>query len=243
MNIPLNMAPIRRGFCVCLAAALTACGHSAPSESDAQTAVQARIGDCDYLHVSDFTKVNGIRTDENTYQVEVKYTLTLTPTSDMKQRATALNADRAKLADLKQAYEAAKSSYKADEDVWVQAHEHDPDTSIATHDPTDPTKVTYNVELGESGARMKYMHDHGDGINGGATAEAYADQQERIRQDANVQIFANDLHKECQNVQLKPLGQAFHGVSASTDLTEAVPNQWDETIVMVKTDNGWQEAQ
>lgn len=242
MNIPLNMASIRRAFCVCLTAALTACGHSAPSESDAKTAVQARIGDCDYLHVSDFTKVNGIRIDENTYQVEVKYTLSLTPTSEMKQRATALNADRAKLADLKQVYEAAKVGYKTDEDTWVQAHQHDPDTSIATHDPTDPTKVTYTMELGESGARMKYLHDHGDGINGGATAEPYADQQERVRQDANLQIFANDVRKECQNVQLKTLGQAFHGVSASTDLTEAVQNQWDETIVMVKTDNGWQEA-
>jgi hypothetical protein len=242
MKITQKMKFTRIALYAFVAASLAACGHNAPSESDAKNAVQARIGDCDYLHVSDFTKVNGIPSNENAYQVEVKYRLTLTPTSEMKQRAAALNTDRAKLADLKQAYDAAKADYKTNEDAWVLAHEHDPDTSIATHDPTDPTKVMYNVELGESGARMKYLHDHGDGINGGATAKAYADQQERVRQEADIQIFANDLRKECPNIQLKTLGQAFHGVSALTDLTEQVQNQWDETIMMIKTDNGWQEA-
>ncbi|VWC30280.1 hypothetical protein BLA9940_00028 [Burkholderia aenigmatica] len=33
---------------ICLVASLAACGHSTPSESDAKSAVQARIGDCDY---------------------------------------------------------------------------------------------------------------------------------------------------------------------------------------------------
>ncbi|WP_175916091.1 hypothetical protein [Burkholderia sp. BCC1638] len=243
MKTTHNKIATRVALYACIAATLTACGHSAPSESDAKTAVQARIGDCNYLRVSDFNKVNGIPIAENTYKVEVKYTLTLTPTSDMKDRAKALNTDRAKLSDAKQTYDAARADYHAAEAAWVEAHKHDPDTSISSPDPADPAKVIYPVELGESGARNKYMHDHSDGLNGGGTADSYAEQQERVRQEANVQIFANDLRKECQNVQLRTLGQAFHGVSASTDLTEEVQNQWDETIMMVKTDNGWQEAQ
>ncbi|MGU7776300.1 hypothetical protein ACV229_39875 [Burkholderia sp. MR1-5-21] len=243
MKTTHNKIATRVALYACIAATLTACGHSAPSESDAKTALQARIGDCDYLHVSDFTKVNGISIDENTYKVEVKYTLTLTPTSDMKERAKVLNADRAKLSDVKQTYDAARANYDAAETAWVDAHKHDPDTSISSPDPADPSKVTYPVELGESGARNKYIHDHSDGLNGSGTAGAYAEQQERVRQEANVQIFANDLRKECQNVQLRTLGQAFHGVSAATDLTESVQNQWDETFVMIRTDNGWQEAQ
>ncbi|WP_367188836.1 hypothetical protein [Burkholderia sp. Ed8] len=242
MKTTHKLIATRIALFTCVAASLTACGHSSPSESDAKTAVQARIGDCDYLRVSDFTKINGTQVSDNLYQVEVKYSLTLTPTSDMKQRAETLNSDRAKLAEAKQAYDAARASSKADEDAWVQAHQHDPDTSIATHDPADPTKVTYTVELGESGARNKYLREHSGQLNGGATAEAYAVQQEHVRQDANIPSFANNLRKECPSIQLKALGQAFHGVNASTDLTQKVQNEWNETISMIKTDNGWQEV-
>ncbi|WP_175787318.1 hypothetical protein [Burkholderia anthina] len=242
MKTIAKLAPLRLALLTCLVASLAACGHSTPSESDAKAAIQARIGDCDYLRVSDFTKINGVQVSDNLYQVEVKYSLTLTPTSDMQRRAEALNADRAKLAEAKQAYDAARASFKADEDAWVQAHQHDPDTSISARDPADPTKVTYAVELGESGARNQYLREHSDQLNGGATAEAYAAQQERVRQDANVPNFANDLSKECPTIQLKALGQAFHGVNASTDLTQKVQNEWSETISMIKTDNGWQEV-
>ncbi|WP_175907995.1 hypothetical protein [Burkholderia seminalis] len=242
MKTTHRLIATRIALFTCITTSLAACGNSSPSESDAKTAVQARIGACDYLRVSDFTKINGTQVGDNLYQVEVKYSLILTPTSDMKQRAETLNADRVKLAEAKQAYAAASASSKADEDAWVQAHQHDPDTSIATHDPADPTKVTYTVELGESGARNQYLREHSGQLNGGATAEAYATQQERVRQDANVPNFANDLRKECPNIQLKALEQAFHRVNASTDLTQEVQNKWSETISIVKTDNGWQEA-
>ncbi|WP_266230097.1 hypothetical protein [Paraburkholderia sp. CNPSo 3076] len=70
-----------------LTALLAACGNSAPSESDAKQAVQAQLGDCKYVEMSDFNRVNGTQgSDDHHYQVEVKYSLTLEADGDQKNK-------------------------------------------------------------------------------------------------------------------------------------------------------------
>lgn len=73
------------GVYALLSVLLTACGNSAPSESAAKTAFQSQISNCPDLTLIHFSKTNGIPGDDpNTYQVEIKYTLKLEPTSDEK---------------------------------------------------------------------------------------------------------------------------------------------------------------
>lgn len=66
---------------------LAACGSGAPSESDAKHAVQAQLGDCKYVEMSDFNRVNGSQgSDDRHYQVEVQYSLTLEADSGQKDK-------------------------------------------------------------------------------------------------------------------------------------------------------------
>lgn len=66
---------------------LAACGNSAPSESDAKHAVQAQLGDCKYVEMSDFNRVNGTQgSDDRHYQVDVRYSLTVEADSNQKDK-------------------------------------------------------------------------------------------------------------------------------------------------------------
>lgn len=66
---------------------LAACGNSAPSESAAKQAIQAQLGDCKYVEMSDFNRVNGAQgSDDRHYQVDVQYSLTLEADSNQKDK-------------------------------------------------------------------------------------------------------------------------------------------------------------
>jgi hypothetical protein len=65
---------------------LAACGHSAPSESDAKAAIQSKLQGCPYLSLESFKKTNGIPGDDpNSYRVDVAYTLKFKPTDDEQE--------------------------------------------------------------------------------------------------------------------------------------------------------------
>jgi hypothetical protein len=77
----------RLTLCSSIVVALAACGHSTPSESDARQAVKAGLGDCKYVSMSDFDKVNGQQgDDENHYEVQIKYKLTLEADGDQRDK-------------------------------------------------------------------------------------------------------------------------------------------------------------
>jgi hypothetical protein len=82
MNTFINT--LRISFASLLLVSLAACGGNGPSESQAKAAIQDRLGDCKYFAIEHFTKVNGIPIDDNDYQVEVKYTVSLTPDDTLK---------------------------------------------------------------------------------------------------------------------------------------------------------------
>ncbi|MBK8524889.1 MAG: hypothetical protein IPL58_12950 [Betaproteobacteria bacterium] len=85
---------------VAVAIALSACSKSAPSESDARNVIQGLLGDCRYLSLDRFERVNGIPQGENGYQVAIKYTIKVTPVpenariiGDMSGKLTEANED------------------------------------------------------------------------------------------------------------------------------------------------------
>lgn len=87
MKISYGMKCAQVALCIPLISVLAACGNSAPSESDAKHAVEAQLGECKYVDLSDFSKVNGIQgNDDHHYQVEVQYDLTLEADSDQKDK-------------------------------------------------------------------------------------------------------------------------------------------------------------
>jgi len=93
-----------------------------PQSSDAKAAVEARLGDCKYFKVSSFEKTNGIPIGNTDYQVEVKYTVSLTPGSDMSDR---LKED----VKLFQQYQLIKADYSARKEELTKAF----NTTMAAH--------------------------------------------------------------------------------------------------------------
>jgi hypothetical protein len=74
-------------LCASIISTFGACGHSTPGESDAKQAIRTELGDCKYVEMSDFDKVNGQEGDDaNHYEVQVKYRLTLNADSDQKDK-------------------------------------------------------------------------------------------------------------------------------------------------------------
>lgn len=87
MKIPFSTKGVQAVLCASLTALLAACGNSTPSESDAKYAVKAQLGDCKYVEMSDFSRVNGVQgSDDQHYQVEVQYNLTLEADSDQTDK-------------------------------------------------------------------------------------------------------------------------------------------------------------
>lgn len=94
---------------------LSACS-SVLSESDAKAAVEAPLGDCEYLSIGSFEKVNGTPQGDNHYLVDVKYTITTKPTPDIK------------------AYAGEKYAREVDNLKQQVAHAHDVDNAWKTAD-------------------------------------------------------------------------------------------------------------
>jgi len=85
LKIYLHKRASRLSASVVIAAALAACSSSdRPSESEARTALEAYLGNCQYIDVSDFRKVNGIPQEDGTYIVKLDFSAKITPTDAIK---------------------------------------------------------------------------------------------------------------------------------------------------------------
>lgn len=74
----------RRTLAVALGIAITvslaACSDSSkPSESEAKQALQSYLGNCQYIDISKFRKVNGVPQQDGSYLIEVDFKATLNP--------------------------------------------------------------------------------------------------------------------------------------------------------------------
>lgn len=100
MNHPRYKKLAALALCVSMLTTLAACGHSAPSASDARAVIQSQLDGCPYLSLEDFKKSNGIPGDDpNSYRVDVAYTLRFKPSDDerdsMKQWGTLMKQQAA----------------------------------------------------------------------------------------------------------------------------------------------------
>jgi hypothetical protein len=116
----------RLALCVSMLTILAACGHSAPSESDARAVIQSQLDGCPYLSLADFKKTNGIPGDDSSsYRVDVAYTLKFKPSDDeqdsMKQWAKLMKQQTALNQEEQQDLNAASAKYPSGTDESLAA--------------------------------------------------------------------------------------------------------------------------
>ena len=223
MKNKCNTALARLVLVTFMAAALTACGHSAPSESDAKAAVEARLGDCKYFKISSFQKTNGIPIDNTDYRVEVKYTVSLMPSSDMSDR---LKED----VKLFQQYQLIKADYSARKDELTKAF----NTTMAAHNGDSgfddaAANDQYRESLQMDPQLVKDMND-------------VKDIAAKIGPESGSGIFQKAIAQECPNLRVSNgFMLAFFGPNVTLDqMADGMSAGFTETIPMEKTDNGWQ---
>jgi hypothetical protein len=200
------------------ATALSACSNS-PSESDAKAAVQAYLGGCEYLSIEHFDKVNGTPQGDGHYLVDVKYTIAMKPTPDIKAYASekyAKEVDSLKT-QLAHAHE-VENAWKADEQAWLQAN---PGQDAAAYE------VAHQDGWADYQKVMPLLLS-GDQLVSNAPRTAKAAMERAMRQT-------------CPNVNSSLLDNFFSGSEPVEQYADGPDETFTGKIPMTKTDNGWQE--
>lgn len=209
MKNPRSSGVARLALCASMISTLTACGHSAPSESDAKAALESRIADCSYLTLTEFKKTNGLPGDDpNSYQVEVSYTLKFKP-SDEEQ-------------------ESMKK--------WGKLMKQEAAIDNQEQQEIDVVMAKYSTGSDESADGIKQIE------------AKYKDQQDDLKQQLSQTLdarnFISSIPNKCSNVPRSTLMNFFATAQDGVDLIhDGVEKSYTGTISMIKTDNGWQEAQ
>ncbi|KAE8760840.1 hypothetical protein FSO04_06335 [Paraburkholderia madseniana] len=223
MNHPRNAGAVRLGLCVAMTVVLAACSHSAPSESDAKAVIKQRLADCKYFTIDSFDKTNGTPIDENDYNVDVKYTVSLKPGSDMSDR---LKED----AKLFQQYQLIKADYSARKDELTKTF----NTTMAAHngDPSFNDAAAndqYRQSLQTDPQLVKDMND-------------VKDIAAKIGPVSGSGLFQKAIVQECPNLHVSNgFMLTFFGPKITLDqMADGMSAEFTETIPMMRTDNGWQ---
>jgi hypothetical protein len=223
MKNKFDAAFARLVLVTCVAATLTACGHSTPSESDAKSVLKQRLADCKYFSIESFDKTNGIPLDDNNYRVEVKYTVSLKPGSELSDR---LKED----AKLFQQYQLIKADYSARKDELTKAF----NTTMAAHNGDSgfddaAANDQYRQSLQTDPQLVKDMND-------------VKDIAAKIGPVSGSGIFQKAIAQECPNLHVSNgFMLTFFGPNVTLDqMADGMSAGFTETIPMEKTDNGWQ---
>lgn len=198
--------------------ALSGCSKG-PSESDAKAAVQTALGNCEYLSIERFDKVNGTTLGDNHYLVEIKYSVKMKPTPDIKAYASEKYAEE--VANLKQQVAHAhevENSWKSDEQAWMQAN---PGSTISAYE------VAHKDGWDEY-EKVAPLLVKGDQLIADAPRTAKAAMGRAMRQS-------------CPNVAPALLNNMFSGDDPVEQYASGVEQTFTGKVAMVKTDNGWQE--
>lgn len=200
------------------AAALSACS-SGPSDSDAKAAIQASLGGCEYLSIDHFEKVNGTPQGDGHYLVDVKYTVSMKPTPDIKAYASekyAKEVDNLK-SQLAHAHD-VENAWKADEQAWIQANpgQNSSGYEVAHQDGWAAYQTVVPLLLG------------GDQLVNNAPRNAKAAMERAMRQ-------------ACPNVSSTLLENFFNGNEPVEQYADEIRETFTGKLSMVKTDNGWRE--
>ncbi|CAE6969147.1 hypothetical protein R69608_07175 [Paraburkholderia nemoris] len=200
------------------AVALSACSNG-PSESDVKAAIQTSLGGCEYLSVDNFEKVNGTPQGDNHYLVDVKYTIKMKPTADIK------------------AYAGEKYAQEVDNLKQQVAHAHDVENAWKTAEQawirTNPGQDASAYEVAHQDGWADYQKVMplllgGDQLVNGAPRTAKAAMERAMRQT-------------CRNVNSSLLDNLFNGYEAVEQYADSIEENFTGKLSMVKTDNGWRE--
>lgn len=225
MKIKPDMRFARMALYTCIAAGLAACGHSTPSDSDAKSVIKQRLAGCKYFTIDSFDKTNGTPIDENDYNVDVKYTVSLKPGSDMSDR---LKEDT----KLFQQYQLIKADYSARKDeltktfnATMAAHNGDPSFNDAA------ASDQYRQSLQTDPQLVKDMND-------------VRDIAPKIGPVSGSGLFQKAIAQECPNLHVSNgFMLTFFGPKITLDqMTDGMSAEFTESIPMMRTDNGWQET-
>ncbi|AOJ97501.1 hypothetical protein [Burkholderia vietnamiensis] len=200
------------------ATALSACSNG-PSESDAKAAVQASLGACEHLSIDHFEKVNGTPQGDGHYLVDVKYTISMKPTPDIKAYASekyAQEVDNLKK-QIAHAHE-VENAWKADEQAWIQAN---PGQNSSAYE------VAHQDGWAEYQKAMPLLLG-GDQLMNNAPRNAKAAMERAMQQ-------------VCPNVSSTLLDNFFKGGEPVGQYADGIEESFTGKVAMVKTENGWQE--
>ncbi|WGS51107.1 hypothetical protein LFL96_06280 [Paraburkholderia sp. D15] len=200
------------------AVALSACSNG-PSENDAKAAIQTSLGGCEYLSVDHFEKVNGTPQGDNRYLVDVKYTIKMKPTPDIKAYSGEKYAQE--VDNLKQQVAHAhdvENAWKTAEQAWIQANPGQDASAyeVAHQDGWADYQKVVPLLLG------------GDQLVSNAPRTAKAAMERAMRQS-------------CPNVNSSLLDNFFNGNEPVEAYADGIEEIFNGKIAMTKTDNGWQE--
>jgi len=200
------------------AVALSACSNG-PSESDAKAAVQTSLGGCEYLSVDHFEKVNGTPQGDNHYLVDVKYTIKMKPTPDIKAYASEKYAHE--VGNLKQQVAHAhdvENAWKTAEHAWIQSN---PGQDASAYE------VAHQDGWAEYQKVMPLLLG-GDQLVNNAPRTAKAAMEHAMRQT-------------CLNANSLLLDNFFNGSEPVEQYADSIEEGFTGKLSMVKTDNGWRE--
>lgn len=197
----------------------TAACSKGPSEAEAKAVIKASLAGCENLSISHFEKVNGTAQGEDRYLVDVKYSIAMRPTSDIKAYAGEKYAQEIEnlKSQLAHAHE-VENAWKADEQAWRNAN---PGTDSAAYE------VQHQDEWAKYQQVMPLLLG-GDQLVNNAPRTAKA-------------AMERNMHKACPNVGAPLLDNLFNGDEPVEQYAESIEKSFTGKIAMVKTDNGWQE--
>ncbi|MGK8200743.1 hypothetical protein [Burkholderia cepacia] len=218
MNNKRHIGIARLVLCITAAAALSACGHGAPSESDAKQVVAGALGDCRYFELTDFQKLNGLPGDSsNDYRVDVKYTIRLSPNSDIKAYVRQWKEQNDKYQSLNADAEQKAKQYYDNQQAYTAANPNDLDarrTFEQQHQDEYQAMSNAKIEVGNAAAAL---NNTAPGL-----------------------VFRRAIVQACPSIDLRLLTNFFNG--KGTDYSNDVDVEFTQTLDMIKTDKGWQVA-
>lgn len=215
---------------VATAMAVSACSLSSPSESEAENAIRSSMGDCRYISLEHFEKINGIpQENKNTYQVEVKYTINVKVFPDSRQLAEDVLA---KLNEVSKDYEEIKAEHKRRWDINNALREKYYQIEQYRGDPQ--YQQLKNAAFEE---KQKYMYEQ---LNPYTDIASQAEKEATASSRAIIVPLQTKFENECPG--------GGHGLFPNTEqepsefansFLKNFSKDFSISMLMIKTDNGW----
>lgn len=211
------MKPLGLSVVVISVLALSACSKG-PSESDAKKIVQNAIGDCRYISIDSFNKVNGIPDGAGRYRVDVAYSIKMEPTEETKKildenlPAISKATIDSKLEDVE------IKQYMSEESAYKEANPWAVEDTFRTRYPEKYKQYEAIYEL----------HNKNEGI------ALYGSR--RVKE-----LISEKVYAACPNTSRSLLFSLFTGDTPLDAYKENIVQKYTHTFQMIKTDNGWLE--